>query len=836
MIPIFSLVAVINTTADNIEIFLQSVACQTIGMPNLELVMVDMTPSDDTEKVLSRWKSQYPESIYHLKGRRTSEIEARNHGISKVRGEWVLFIEPAARFSKKHFELIDSYIRTQSKMDLAMIMTSLSANLTPYEIPIVQLDIVPTFALSYCLFRTSSIFETNTQFDEFFRSGFDYKSFIARFLMRNAANHIGFVSLPIKISDRKDIPISFWSEESAYTSAIKAGYLDLLHEAINKFGKVPGWLQTEIISNFKVYFETDLLQKAPTRAIKEPIAEVFHSLVTKAINHIDTEIIDSECQGDRNETLAGHALLSYKKVRRHSPISVAAYDHDNNLLRLTYMVHGKPPTETYLINGNPVTPLHSKYRACNFLKRTLFHERIIWLPIGKADSISVLLDNAKIPISISKGSSSSNRNTVPLYNSITVNTVRSAFPLIVGGQGPRPYGFRGIKTRLLRWLAKQRILQKKFDKSWVFVDHEHEADDNAEHLYRWVCHHHPEINAWFLLELSSPDWSRLKAEGFHLIPRKWLRNILLLNCQHVISSHADYSSPWYIRHNYGEVISWKNTFLQHGITTNDISHWLNDQQFELLITAAEKEYESIVNDKTSYILTSKEVKLTGFPRHDKLLKLSKCTPQDLIDTIVVMPTWRGAITDADHWGSPSKRALELFSQSEYAQTWGGLLRSNEIRYMAQQHNKKIVFMPHPNSVPYIKGFGLPNHIVIQTKSDVGIQKLFSKSAVLITDYSSVAFEIAYMEKPVIYYQFDFDSFYSDVHNWREGYFDYKKDGFGPVCVTQNELFTKLEHILENNNQPDSEYLDRIASFFAYRDGLACNRVFEAILAMDRSTE
>jgi inhibitor of KinA sporulation pathway (predicted exonuclease) len=39
-------------------------------------------------------------------------------------------------------------------------------------------------------------------------------------------------------------------------------------------------------------------------------------------------------------------------------------------------------------------------------------------------------------------------------------------------------------------------VRRKFAKAWIFIDRETEADDNAEHLYRWVKKHHPEVNAW----------------------------------------------------------------------------------------------------------------------------------------------------------------------------------------------------------------------------------------------------------------------------------------------------------------------------------------------------
>ena len=76
--------------------------------------------------------------------------------------------------------------------------------------------------------------------------------------------------------------------------------------------------------------------------------------------------------------------------------------------------------------------------------------------------------------------------------------------------------------------------------------------------------------------------------------------------------------------------------------------------------------------------------------------------------------------------------------------------------------------------------------VIDQLAEPSLQPLFAKTALLVTDYSSVAFEIAYIEKPVIYYQFDAEQFYGGGHLGFGGYFDFARDGFGPVCETEDD--------------------------------------------------
>ncbi|MFC5386345.1 CDP-glycerol glycerophosphotransferase family protein [Aquamicrobium segne] len=95
-----------------------------------------------------------------------------------------------------------------------------------------------------------------------------------------------------------------------------------------------------------------------------------------------------------------------------------------------------------------------------------------------------------------------------------------------------------------------------------------------------------------------------------------------------------------------------------------------------------------------------------------------------------------------------------------------------------------------------------------------------------TDYSSTAFEAAYIRKPVVYYQFDHSDFFSSNHGYRPGYFDYTANGFGPVAQMQDQVLDAIEKALEGNEDP--VYAQRRESFFAFRDGRCCERVYQEI--------
>ncbi|ELL6950759.1 CDP-glycerol glycerophosphotransferase family protein, partial [Campylobacter coli] len=117
---------------------------------------------------------------------------------------------------------------------------------------------------------------------------------------------------------------------------------------------------------------------------------------------------------------------------------------------------------------------------------------------------------------------------------------------------------------------------------------------------------------------------------------------------------------------------------------------------------------------------------------------------------------------------------------------------------------------------------------ISFKEDkVSFQRYFQNSDLMITDYTSAAFEMAYIGKPVIYYQFDKNYFFSN-HSYKVGWFDYNRDGFGPVVYSMDELFKELQAILDNKCIMEEKYYKNILDTFLYRDCNNCARVFKAI--------
>ncbi|EAH5111318.1 capsular biosynthesis protein, partial [Campylobacter jejuni] len=397
----------------------------------------------------------------------------------------------------------------------------------------------------------------------------------------------------------------------------------------------------------------------------------------------------------------------------------------------------------------------SKIRQYDFLNRVFIYERRIWLKFFiDAKNMICFINDKKVDI---------------IYQEKRCTSYNISYEI--------------------KKLKKRRAKNKSL---WLFADMPFRADDNAEHLYRYVMKNYPEKNIAFVLRKNSHDYKRLKKEGFKLVdPKSFKFKYLVFKADKLISSHIER----YFFEALGEnTLKTKDfVFLQHGITQNDLSSWLNQRKIDLFITGMQDEYDSIAGDFNRYKFTPKEVKLTGFPRWDALLKNNQINTKQ----IIIMPTWREYIV-----GSYSKKLMKRrfnpkFYESEYFYRWDSFLHSKKLQELHEKYDYKIVFSPHPQIRPYLEGFNLPNYIIIPSV-EMSMQKLFCESSLMITDYSSVAFEMAVLKKPVIYYQFDKDELFAK-HTYTQGYFDYNKDGFGIVVLDIDNLLYELKMKLQNHS-------------------------------------
>ena len=216
------------------------------------------------------------------------------------------------------------------------------------------------------------------------------------------------------------------------------------------------------------------------------------------------------------------------------------------------------------------------------------------------------------------------------------------------------------------------------------------------------------------------------------------------------------------------------------------------------------EYDSFLEPGYNY--DESIVQTLGFPRFD-YLNNDKVEKQ-----ITIMPSWRRSLENVD---------VSTFLNSEYYTNWMSLMNNPKLIEFAKENNYKIVFKPHPKFKEFLPMIDIGDHITVD---DERYQDIFNRSSMIITDYSSVFFDFAYLKKPLFYYHYA-DDYHFDVD---KSYFDYEKMGFGEVVDNSDELAEKIIATIRNGCVMEEKYQKRVDEFFKYTDKNNCKRVYEWI--------
>lgn len=368
---------------------------------------------------------------------------------------------------------------------------------------------------------------------------------------------------------------------------------------------------------------------------------------------------------------------------------------------------------------------------------------------------------------------------------------------------------------------------KKEKPIWLISDRVNLAGDNGEAFFRYVMDKNdPDIDVYFVINRDSKDYEDMCKVGKVVIQNSKQHKMLHFMADYIISSQAnEYIINPFIHEGTTDIFrdmlyKPKFVFLQHGVTKDDLSGWLNRYNKDMtgLVTAAHPEYQSILD--YYYFYTPKEVWLTGFPRHDRLYYDEK-------KYITIMPTWRKYLAVSSAEDPEVNTVIDGFKDSEYFKFYNELINDKRLISAAAKNGYTICFMPHPNIMnnldmfdhnPAVKFFGI----------EKPYREIYAESNLVMTDYSSSVMDFAYLRKPMVYCQFDHEDFFAGDHVYVKGYFDYERDGFGEVTYDLESLVDAMINYMDNECKLKDTYKERMDKFFAYSDRNNCERLYNRI--------
>jgi CDP-glycerol glycerophosphotransferase (TagB/SpsB family) len=338
--------------------------------------------------------------------------------------------------------------------------------------------------------------------------------------------------------------------------------------------------------------------------------------------------------------------------------------------------------------------------------------------------------------------------------------------------------------------------------------------DNSATLHSYLIKSHPELNVFWIANKNCKEIGKIinKSQVLYKSTIKLLIYIALAEV--IVVSHSKSDIYTY----NGKMVD--NIFkvhLGHGANAFKKKIIKNKNKtlnidFDLFI--ANSEYEK--NIKISWGINSEKIIVTGMPRHDDLFKKSKFKEKNRQKAILYMPTWR-------EWLDKDIIELERFNRelSNFAQT-------EKIVEVLERHGYKIFLYLHINMHKYYERIISKNNIphFIKLPLNIDLQSFVASSDLLITDYSSIAWDFLILNKPVIFYQFDLNIFEHHIGS----YIDMRNDLFGPSAYNLHDLTMVLSDHLNNTINTDFKVKmnDWKKKMFLYNDEENCKRVVEEI--------
>ncbi|MDR1017074.1 MAG: bifunctional glycosyltransferase family 2 protein/CDP-glycerol:glycerophosphate glycerophosphotransferase [Coriobacteriales bacterium] len=372
-------------------------------------------------------------------------------------------------------------------------------------------------------------------------------------------------------------------------------------------------------------------------------------------------------------------------------------------------------------------------------------------------------------------------------------------------------------SRLRLWAIVARRLTRK--PVSIFCDRSDEADDNGLVMFRYCSQAKEETKCRnvFVIKRNTAEYRRLKSEGLSVCPYHSKRHLrLLFQASTLVSSFADEPELWPFSHDYGRYLGDKFRYNlicpKHGVDKEDMA-WYEDftkKDIRLYSVVGEREARFV---RDNYNLLPDEVVDCGLPRYDRLDLNHQKTR-----TILLMPTWRSYL---DYRAEGVSTYNPAFKDSVYFKYWNQVISSARLQELLDEYGYQMIFRPHKLVLVQKDDFQPRQGVIFDTTTPVS--QLINQTDALITDYSSVFFDYAYSDKPVLYYQFD--PYHHDRSNT---YFDYERDAFGPLCHEPEALLEALDSLLAHGMANPEPYHRRAQVFFSHHDHDNCARLWQAM--------
>lgn len=376
--------------------------------------------------------------------------------------------------------------------------------------------------------------------------------------------------------------------------------------------------------------------------------------------------------------------------------------------------------------------------------------------------------------------------------------------------------------RLAYWVTKPYFRNKKI---WMFYDKIYKGGDSSEYLFKYASKQNDGIRKYYLIDKHVPDYKRLKKEGYKpLIRNSVMHKLVFFNANMMIVSNSTVFAfndfPLYLSTYIRDIVDFHVVCVQHGLSVQKIAiaqNRLRDNT-RLYYCASPYEIKNLSHPVYDYA-DYDALRLTGVPRYDGLVNNDQ-------RQILLSPTWRmqSAMLVSRNEGV-QRDYNDHFKESSYYKVFNSLINDERLLSAAKKYGYRIAYVLHPIVASQADDFDKNDYVdIIPSTGDMSYEKMFCESSLMVTDYSGVQFDFAYMRKPLVYLH------HNDIpQHYEEGTYHYDTMAFGEIVHTNDELIDLLVEYMKNDCRMKEVYRKRADDFFAFSDHNNCQRIYDDMI-------
>lgn len=371
-----------------------------------------------------------------------------------------------------------------------------------------------------------------------------------------------------------------------------------------------------------------------------------------------------------------------------------------------------------------------------------------------------------------------------------------------------------FKVSFIRRLSKFiSVITPKNKKLIVFESFlGRQYSDNPRAIYEYLIREHEDYICYW--SVDPKHINKFKDEDLKIIKRftlKWL--FVAMRAKYWISNSRiplwiyKPSSTTYIQ-------TWHGTPLKKLAMDMDNKSdvWKNLDLYKRRFTSESARWDYLIspNDYSTKIFRrafdfKNEIIESGYPRNDYLINNN--TPENIarIKSKIGIPKNKKVILYAPTWRDNFSFDLPLSLTNLKKSIGDDYFIIVRLHYLVTKTSELI---GHDDFIKNVSSYN-------------DINELYLISDILLTDYSSVFFDYAVLQRPIIFYCYDLDEYKNDMRGF---YFDFEKEAPGPIVQTSDELIEAV-HNIDSYKLP----LEFVKVFSSLEDGNASKRVVEQIL-------